>query len=138
MSAFVLDCSVAISWLFEDEATSDTDALLERLQEERAIVPNLWRLEIGNVLSQAERKSRIPSSELARFLDLISRLPIDVDAETDSRALHDILALARAEILTTYDAAYLELAMRRGIPLATHDRALIRAADSVAVRCLPA
>lgn len=136
MSAFVLDCSIAASWLFEDEATPETDALLHRLEMDKGLVPGLWRLELGNVLTQAERRKRIVPAQVATFLRLVERLPIIVD--TDNRALEQILALARAERLTTYDAAYLELAMRQGAELATLDKDLGRAGRRVGVATLPA
>lgn len=137
MSAFVLDCSVTVAWLFADEASPDTEVLLNRLQETTALVPGLWHLEIGNVLAQSERRRRIVASQVAASLDLLDRLPIEVDAETGRRALRETLSLARAQTLTTYDAAYLELAMRRGIPLATRDKALIRASRRVGVKTVP-
>ena len=136
MSAFVLDCSIAASWLFEDEATPETDALLQRLETDEGLVPGLWRLELGNVLTQAERRKRIVPAQIATFLSYVERLPIIVD--TDDRALEQILALARAERLTTYDAAYLELAMRQGAELATLDKDLGRAGRRVGVATLPA
>ena len=138
MSAFVLDCSVAVCWLFEDEATTATDALLVQLQDDRALVPNLWHLELGNVLLQSVRRNRLTASELVTRLELIGGLPIDVDTETEGRAFREISTLARSETLTTYDAAYLELAIRHGIPLATQDKALVRAANRVTVPTLPA
>jgi len=137
MSVFVLDCSIAAAWLFEDEATAQTDDLLQQLRDGRAFVPNLWHLELGNVLVQAERRKRITSTQISTRLELISRLPIVTDTETDSRAFREILTLARTETLTTYDAAYLELAIRRGIPLATQDKALISAANHINVQTLP-
>ena len=137
MSAFVLDCSVAVAWLFDDEATPATDSLLDRLKDSRALVPSLWRLELGNVLSRAERHRRISAAHSAAALNLLDRLPITADTETDNRAFREIRTLARTENLTTYDAAYLELAMRRGLELATRDRALIRAARRVQVQTLP-
>ena len=139
MSAFVLDCSVAIAWLFQDEASPNTDQLLKELRNDsNALVPNLWRLEFGNALTQAERRGRITAAQLTTTLELVRNLPITTDAETDSRAFREILNLARTTSLTTYDASYLELAMRHGVPLATLDKALIRAARGVAVRTLPA
>lgn len=138
MSAFVLDCSIAVAWLFDDEASPETDALLERLRDDGALVPGLWRLELGNVLAHAERRNRITTAQIAAYLDLLDRLPIVTDTETESRALREILTLARTESLTTYDAAYLELAMRRNAELATRDKALIRAARGVGVETLPA
>ena len=137
MSAFVLDCSVAVAWLFDDEATPETDALLDRLQFDSAFVPGLWRLELGNVLARAERQKRIAASQIVAYLGVLDRLPIVADAETESRAFREILALARAERLTTYDAAYLELAMRMGLQLATRDEALVQAARRVAVETVP-
>ena len=139
MSTFVLDCSVAIAWLFQDEASPNTDQLLKELRNDsNALVPNLWRLEFGNALTQAERRGRITAAQLTTTLELVRNLPITTDAETDSRAFREILNLARTTSLTTYDASYLELAMRHGVPLATLDKALIRAARGVAVRTLPA
>ena len=133
MTVFVLDCSVAASFFFEDEASPATEALLERLEVEGAIVPTLWRLELGNMLLQAERRHRIRSASLPSILDLATRLPIVTDSQTDDRALREIFALAQQEGLTTYDASYLELAMRRNIDLATRDKQLIRAASRVGV-----
>lgn len=139
MSTFVLDCSVALAWLFQDEASSKTDQLLKELRDGRnAIVPNLWRLELGNALTQAERHSRITAAQLTTALELVRNLPITTDVETDGRAFREILNLARTSPLTTYDASYLELAMRHGVPLATLDKALIRASHRVAVKTLPA
>ena len=137
MSAFVLDCSVAAAWLFEDEATPETDALLDQLADGVAWVPLHWRLELGNVLAQAERRSRITPVQVATSVDFVDSLPIEVDAETESRSLREVLALARSRSLTTYDAAYLELALRRGLALATQDQALVRAARALKVKTLP-
>ena len=140
MSTFVLDCSVALAWLFQDEAGPNTDQLLKELRDDNsnAIVPSLWCLELGNVLTQAERRGRITAAQLTTALELVRSLPITTDAETDSRAFREILSLARTTSLTTYDASYLELAMRHGVPLATLDKDLIRAARGVAVKTLPA
>ena len=137
MSVFVLDCSVAAAWLFEDEATPETDALLDRLADGAARVPLHWRLELGNVLVQAERRGRITPPQVATSVEFVDGLPIEVDAETDSRAFREVLVLARSAGLTTYDAAYLELALRRGLPLATQNSALVRAARGLKVKTLP-
>lgn len=137
MSVFVLDCSVAVAWLFDDEASPETDALLERLRDDGALVPGLWRFELGNVLAHAERRNRIAASQIAAYLGLLDRLPIVTDTETESRALREILTLARTANLTTYDAAYLELAMRRNAELATRDKALIRSAHGLGIETLP-
>ena len=138
MSSFVLDCSVAVAWLLEDERIPEADALLDRLEGGgEAVVPGLWRLELGNVLAGAERRGRIGATGIARCLGLLARLPIVTDRSTEQRALKEILELSRGEYLTTYDAAYLELAMRRGLPLATLDRSLARAARRAGVDVLP-
>ncbi len=138
MSGLVLDCSVAVAWCFEDEASPETDAILERVRDEGALVPALWHLELGNVLVQAERRERLSAADTTTRLELIADLPIATDDETPTRALREILTLARAEGLTTYDAAYLELAMRKGLPLATKDRTLRDAAKRAGVASLPA
>ncbi len=128
MTAFVIDCSVAVTWCFEDEATPASDGLLDRLGEESAAAPAIWPLELGNVLVMAERRGRIDAAQLAEFVALVRDLPVAIDQEASERALDEVLALARAEKLTTYDASYLELAMRLGVPLATQDRELRHAA----------
>jgi len=137
MTGFVLDCSIAVSWCFEDEASEVCDALLERVRDEGALVPSLWHLELGNVMIQAERRGRVMSADVTTRLELIGDLPIVTDGETPLRALHEILALARAENLTTYDAAYLELAIRRGLPLATNDKRLRSAGKNRGVQIIP-
>ena len=137
MSVFVLDCSVTVAWLFHDEATPETDELLDRLKKGAALVPAIWSLEVGNVLTKAQRRNRVTAAQAASCLELVRRLPIEVDAETERRALNEVLSLARTERLTTYDAAYLELAMRRGLDLATRDKALVLAAGRVKVETLP-
>ena len=138
MTEAVIDSSIALTWCFEDEASAETDALFERVRDEGAVVPGLWRLELGNVLLQAERRGRISAGDVAARLDLIAELPISVDPETADRAWRDILTLARAERLTVYDAAYLELAARRGFPLLTLDDDLAQAALRLGVVVLPA
>lgn len=137
MKGFVLDCSVTATWLFPDHGTPETDALLDRLKTEGALVPGIWHLEVGNVLVRAERMKRIAKSKVAAYLHLLQRLAIVTDNETDERALRETLLLARECGLSTYDAAYLELAMRRGVQLATLDRALIRAARYMQVETVP-
>ncbi len=133
---FVLDASIALAWCFSDEATPATMALLERLEIESAIVPELWSLEVGNILISAEKHKRISYANIKEYLALLENLPIEVDTETSSRGFSDIIFLAHAEKLTTYDAAYLELAMRYGLPLATKDSALIHAAKRVGVEII--
>lgn len=137
MSGVVLDCSVALSWCFEDEAAEETDALLERVRDEGAVVPALWHLELGNILLQAERRGRIHAADVTTRLALLGDLPILTDGETSVRALRETLLLARTEMLTTYDAAYLEVSLRRGLPLATKDHDLRAAAHRMGIKTLP-
>lgn len=136
MSEFVLDCSVTATWLIADEASAETDQLLEQLRNSFGFVPAWWHLEVGNLLVQAEKKRRITSAQVADGVQLAGHLPVITDAD-HIRALHEVLNLARAENLTTYDAAYLELAMRRQLPLATLDQGLARAAGRHGVTVLP-
>ena len=133
MTSLVIDSSIVLTWCFEDEATEATDELLEHLQGKAAAVPNLWHVEIANVLALAERRRRITQADTAEFITLLESLTIVIDEETSARALTRVLDLARTERLTAYDATYLELAMRLGIPLATKDRALADAAVRVGV-----
>ncbi len=131
MTGFVIDCSVAVTWCFEDEATPASDRLLDRLSEEAAAAPAIWPLELGNVLVMAERRGRLNAAKITEFVALVQDLPVAIDEETPQRALDEVLALARSEGLTTYDAAYLELAMRLGVPLATQDKELRQAAEKL-------
>ena len=133
MNRFVLDTSVAVSWFFEDEAGEYTTTVLESLTEWEAVVPSLWSLEVANVLLVAERRRRCSEAEAARFIELLESLPIATDDDTARRALHGTYQLAREYDLTAYDAAYLELAMRLGVPLATFDRQLAEAAVKAGV-----
>lgn len=130
---FVLDASIALSWGFSDEKTPFADRLLERLDTETALVPTIWPLEIGNILILSERRKRISYASMIQFLTLLGHLRIEVDNETSTRAFHEITSLAYSEKLTSYDAAYLELAMRRGIPLATKDSELSRVAKQLGI-----
>lgn len=137
MSGVVIDSSIALTWCFEDEASPETDALFERVRDDGAVVPGLWHLELSNVLLQAEKRGRITASDVATRLDLITELPISVDQQTTVRAWRGVLTMARTEGLTTYDATYLELAVRRGLPLLTKDNELAAAAKRLGVVVLP-
>lgn len=132
--SFVLDASVALAWCFSDESTPETVSLLERLETGSAHVPQLWSLEVGNILIAAERRQRISYANIAEFLALLESLDIQVDEDTALRGFHEILSLAYSTKLTTYDSAYLELAMRLGLPLATKDVQLQKAAKQMGVK----
>ena len=134
MGMLVLDCSVTMSWLFREEFTSFSERALDEVTVGQAVVPAIWPLEVANVLLLAERRGRIPQAEGGRFLALLAGLPIDVSASHDGQPSDDLLPLARETGLSVYDAGYLELAGRFGIPLATLDRGLERAATLVGVK----
>ncbi len=133
---FVVDNSVVMAWCFEDETSRYADAVLDRLAEATAFVPAIWPLEVGNVLLVAERKHLLSEADSARFIALLSELPIVVDQETPDRMIKEILALARKHHLSTYDASHLDLAMRKGLSIATRDKDLIAAAKRCRVPIL--
>ncbi len=133
MTDFVLDCSVSMTWWFEDETDAYAERVLDYLDEASAIVPAIWPLEVANALLVAERRNRITSRASDRVADFIVTLPIHVDDKTHAHALGATMALAREYALTAYNAAYLELAMRLDVPLATADRPLAGAARASGV-----
>ena len=131
--AFVIDASIALSWCFEDEADPMADGVLSRLEDEEVVAPSIWPLEIANGLRSAERRGRIDEREVPGVVRLLTTLPIEVVPTTLDQALGDVLSMARAAGLSSYDAAYLDLALRRGLPLATGDEYLARAAEASGV-----
>lgn len=133
---FVLDNSIVMAWSFEDEVDEYADAVLERLAETKALVPVLWPLEVANALLMGERRKHSTEADTIKWTGILASLPIAIDSETNSRAWSDTLSLARGHNLTAYDAAYLELAIRRGLPLATIDGKLRTAAQAVGVALL--
>ena len=138
MTRLVLDCSITMAWCFEDEGSPLADAVLEHLGVTDVLVPCIWPLEVGNVLVVAERRRRLTATASARFLSLLRALPISVDQEGSDRHLDAILALARQQALSAYDAAYLELALRQGCDFATQDNKLRRAAAALGIRLFAA
>jgi predicted nucleic acid-binding protein len=125
---FVLDCSATLPWLFASEATAATHRLLDRLSEgAKAWVPALWHLEVGNVLLGAQRRGRMDKAGIEKFFASLAVYDIEVDNETIPLAWSKTFALGEAFGLTMYDAAYLELALRRGVPLASLDKTLVAA-----------
>jgi predicted nucleic acid-binding protein len=136
---FVLDASIAMAWCFVDEKTPHTEKLLDSLEIGTAFVPSLWSLEVGNILVCAERRKRITYADITQFLELIGQLNIQTDHETSNkRGFHEVISLAYSKGLTTYDAAYLELAMRKGLSLASKDRQLCDIASKLGVKVLSA
>ena len=127
--AFVLDCSVAMAWCFEDETDGYADWLLGTLDAvETVLVPSIWPIEMANVLVVGERRRRLSGIDTAQFLRLLDRLPIEVDARSPYKAMQDVLAVARDYGISAYDACYIELAIRTKLPLATLDSALRKVA----------
>jgi predicted nucleic acid-binding protein len=131
--ALVLDASIVACWCFPHEADPVADAALDEVGASGAIVPALWWFEVHNLLLANERRGRLDPTGTAGFLTDLGDLPVQVDRGPESGTT---LGLARAHRLTFYDAAYLELALRRDAPLATLDRRLAAAARAVAVRVL--
>lgn len=129
----VLDGSLTLAWYFSDEVDPYADAVAKGLASREALVPSLWRLEIANTLIIGERRKRSTEAQAAAFLARLEVLPIVIDDETDARAWSETIRLARTHTLSAYDAAYLELAMRRGLPLASLDDQLKAAAKAVGV-----
>ena len=131
--AFVLDCSTTMAWCFADEANRYADRALDALQSSDAVVPSIWTLEVINVLLVAERHGRLAEAGASQFLDLLGSLPIGVEERDASVAFGSVLACGRRFGLSSYDAAYLDLAMRTGASLATSDRKLRRACRAAGV-----
>ena len=132
----VIDASLTLAWYFADERTSETDEVLDRVADGGAVVPGLWRLEVANGFQTAIRRLRIDARYRDASLGELAQLPISIDADTSSHAWTTTLRLSQRFRLSMYDAAYLELAERRGLPLATLDRDLRKAAPALGVALL--
>lgn len=134
---FVLDCSVALAWVMPDEDDERADTYLERLLVDRAVVPQLWPLEVANVLLISGRRGRINDDEINHAINSLRVLPIDVDHKTHEYAFTETFEYATEHGLTVYDAAYLELAKRRDLPIATFDIALSKVCQAIGIEVLP-
>jgi predicted nucleic acid-binding protein len=135
---FIVDSSFALAWVMKDEAGPETDKILDSLgRGAKAFVPALWHWEIANALLGAEKRKRATKTEINAHLLLLRSLPIEVDEVAINQAWGATHLLAQQHALTSYDAAYLELAIRRGLPLATLDEALQAAAIIEKVQLLP-
>lgn len=132
----VLDASVALAWCFEDELSAAADVVADRLMSEPAIVPAIWPLEVANAVVAAERRGRLTERDAAEILELLTVLPIEIEATSTRQALGAIAAVAREHGLSAYDAAYLELAARLQAPLATLEKRLLAAARSAGIELL--
>jgi predicted nucleic acid-binding protein len=135
---FVLDASVTMAWLLGDAKPADRNyaqSVLNALKNPgtRAEVPVTWALEVANVIARGESKRLITEAQSEAFLEMLSSAPVHADHATYTTALNDTLQLARRHRLSSYDASYLELALRSGLPLATLDTDLNKAARKAGV-----
>lgn len=130
---FVLDSSTVLAWLFRDEASAYADRVARSLVNRAALVPGLWLLEVANAILVAERRGRCSVEESATFVAHLAAIPIRYEESTPALTWASVLPLARSERLSAYDAEYLALALRHGLPLATLDKSLQKSATSVGV-----
>jgi len=130
--AFVLDNSVVSGWFLTGQSTDYSQAIAARLEVDKALVPALWQLELANVLNTACTKGRLSHAQARQILDALAQLPIEVDDDTPP-GQRQLFELAMRFNVSSYDAAYLELAMRHGLPLATQDEQLKLAAIAAGV-----
>ena len=137
MASLVLDCSVTVAWFFDDEFSRYSERVRQALSLEGAVAVALgvWRAEVTNVLFQAERRKRIEAEKVAQALSILARMPIETDL-LPIGSMNQVLHLCRAHGLTAYDAHYLELALRRNIPLATQDKSLTTSAKAAGAKVI--
>ena len=131
MTSFVMDASVTMAWCFRDEGNEETEAVLRNLVSHSAVVPQLWVYEVSNVLSVGIQRKRVKVSEAKRFLSLLQQLPIEIDRFLPNST--ELVRLSGELKLSSYDAAYLELSMRRGLFLSTQDSSLREAARHLGI-----
>ncbi len=132
----VLDSSATLAWVHGDERTPAIEAVFDRVADRGAVVPSLWHLEVANSLTVAVRRKRISPAERADALSDLAQLDVSVDDETEQHAWRATTQIADLHGLSVYDAAYLELAQRKRLPLVTLDKALIRAAEAAGVEVM--
>lgn len=135
--SFVLDNSVTMRWFFGDGKPQElayAGKVLDAMKKANALVPVTWGLEVANVIARAEAKGLVTEARSGAFLEMLEGVDIEVDATTFQHAMSDTLQLARRYKLSAYDASYLELALRQGVPLATLDEDLQRAAKKAGVK----
>jgi predicted nucleic acid-binding protein len=136
-ASFVVDASVGFSWVHQNQATKETDTLLDEIASGgSAVVPSFWFLEMANVLLMAQRRNRLSAAQRRAALATLDALDLTVDEAAPKTAFYKISELAEKHGLTAYDAAYLEVALRRKLPLATRDAALIAAAKDGGIKTL--
>jgi predicted nucleic acid-binding protein len=130
LNRFILDCSISASWCLKDESNDEANKILDRMGEDEALVPSIWPVEMASVLVVAERKGRISTADAVRAVEILLSLPIRAD-KRNLENLGTLRLLARENKLSAYDACYLELAQRTGLPIATLDHGL----QAAAVKC---
>lgn len=136
---FVIDSSAAMAWALPDEHSPGAEKILSRITAESSLwIPALWWCEVANVVVMARRRKRLSEAQGARVLELLSRFPLQTDSPPGSSSAFRLSELAQQHSLSAYDAAYLELAERRGLSLATFDHDLIRAARAAGVALIEA
>jgi predicted nucleic acid-binding protein len=128
LKGIVIDASVALAWCFPDEVSDYAESVLLALEKRAAMVPAIWASEITNALLVGERRNRLGRPEVRRFVELLKGLEIVQDVQTVTDTMNDVFPLAQEYRLSAYDAAYLDVAVRRQIPLATLDSDLRKAA----------
>jgi predicted nucleic acid-binding protein len=133
---FVLDASVAVAWCFDDEQDDLSARVLERLSRDGALAPAIWPLEVANAVRFGERRGRLRHSDVLRFEEILADLRIEITPTTVEHVFGFVLDVSREYQLSAYDAAYLELAISEGLPLATLDQRLMAAADAAGVQRL--
>ena len=137
MEPVVIDTSITMAWCFDDESTPYTEGLLNWCAAGTIIhVASIWPMEVTNVLLNAQKKARVTKKRIQEFLETLFKLPIQIDPVLMKRAVYDVRKLAQAHQLTSYDAAYLELALRENLPLASLDADLKNAALASGVRLI--
>ena len=134
MNGIVVDASVVLAWCFPDESSDYADAVLLALEDQTVVVPAIWPVEITNGLLVGERRKRIRQPEVRRFIDLLKELSIVADARSVTDTISNVLPLGRQYDLSAYDLAYVDVALRHQLPLATLDAALQRAARTAGIK----
>jgi len=134
----VLDASLAANWCIQDEQAEATEEILDSFAGDcNALVPSLWLWEVNNILLIAERRGRLTFAKRKQQIAILRKLPIQIDEDAAKHVWSETNALARTYALTVYDAAYLELALRHGLPLGSLDNDLRAAAGKASIKCLP-
>ena len=133
---FVLDASLALSWVFDEEETERSREVLNRIVDDVVVVPSVWPLEVANAVLIGLRRDRFTEDDAAAFVDALSAFDVEVDELGHRVAFGALVPLAQEHGITSYDASYVELALRRGAPLATFDAGLARAARAAGVELL--